>query len=348
VRVVILGLSATSAWGNGHATNYRALVSAMLDRGHEVLFLERNRPWYAENRDFDAPWIELYDETEELERWSDAVAQADLALIGSYVPDGCDVARWLFEHAEGVTAFWDIDTPVTAAKLSRGDYEYLSPELVPHFDLYLSFTGGPLLEQLGASRPRAFYCIADPELYRPFHFAPHWQLGYLGTYSDDRQPTVEQLLLEPARRLPEEGFALAGARYPSSIEWPGNVTRFESVPPARHAAFYGSQRFTLNVTRAEMIEAGWSPSVRLFEAAACAVPVISDCWEGLETFFEPGSEILLAESADDVLGHLRLDEGARREIGRRARSRVLADHTPARRVEELEELVLDLIVGVRR
>jgi spore maturation protein CgeB len=320
----------------------------MIDRGHEVLFLERDRPWYASARDFDAPWIQLYDEVDDLERWSEQVSEADLVLVGSYVPDGCDVSEWVLERARGVTAFWDIDTPVTAAKLAQGDNEYISPELVPRFDLYLSFTGGPLLERLGARRPRPFYCIADPKHYRPLDLPARWQLGYLGTYSDDRQPTVDELLLEPARRLPGEAFAVAGARYPDSIKWPDNVTRFESVPPADHPRFYGSQRFALNVTRAEMIEAGWSPSVRLFEAAACGVPVISDWWEGLDSFFEPGSEILLADSSDDVLRHLRLDDTRRRDIGRRARARVLADHTPARRVEELEGHVLSLVADVSR
>jgi spore maturation protein CgeB len=348
VRAVFLGLSVTSAWGNGHATNYRALVSAMLERGHEVLFLERDQPWYASARDFDAPWIELYQQVDDLERWSEEVADADLVLIGSYVPEGCDVAEWVLDRAKGVSAFWDIDTPVTAAKLARGDNEYLSPELVPRFDLYLSFTGGPLLEQLGARRAHAFYCMADPMVYRPLDLPSRWQVGYLGTYSEDRQQKVEGLLLEPARRLPLERFAIAGAGYPASIDWPPNLTHIGSVPPSEHAKFYGSQRFALNVTRAEMVRAGWSPSVRLFEAAACAVPIISDCWEGIDMFFEPGREILLAEDAQDVLGHLRLDDDSRKEIGRRARARVLAEHTPARRVEELEGYVLDLVAEPRR
>jgi spore maturation protein CgeB len=201
MKAVFLGLSATSVWGNGHATNYRALISAMLHRGHEVLFLERNRPWYASARDFDAAWIELYDEIDDLDLWSDQVADADLVVIGSFVPDGCDVAERMLDRARGVTAFWDIDTPVTAAKIAQGDYEYLSPELIRRFDLYLSFTGGPLLQQIGARRPRAFYCMADPRVYRPLNIPTRWQLGYLGTYSDDR-PGSNSRLPEPATRSP--------------------------------------------------------------------------------------------------------------------------------------------------
>jgi spore maturation protein CgeB len=336
MKTVWLGLAITSSWGNGHATNYRGLLAALERRGHEVVFLERDVPWYAATRDFSAPFVRLYGSLDELERWSDVVRGADLVVVGSYVPDGCDVAEWVLATAQGVTAFWDIDTPITAAKLACGDHEYLSPELVPRFDLYLSFTGGRFLETIGARRPTAFYCIADPGLYRPLDVPLRFELGYLGTYSDDRQPKVEELLLVPARALPEERFALAGPQYPEGIDWPANVERLDSLPPAEHPAFYGAQRFALNVTRADMVAAGWSPSVRLFEAAACGVPVVTDWWDGLDAFFEPGREILVAQTADDVLRHLR--EGDR-SIGLRARQRVLAAHTGEHRAAELEQHV---------
>lgn len=339
MKVVVLGLSATSSWGNGHATNYRALVAALRARGHDVLFLERDRPWYASARDFDAPWIRLYDRVSDLELWEKEVSDAELVLVGSYVPDGCTVAEWVLERARGVTAFWDLDTPVTVSRLARGEFEYLSPALVPRFDLYLSFTGGPLLERLGARRAVAFHCVADPAVLAPLGGPLRFDLGYLGTYSEDRQPAVEELLLAPARACPERSFAVAGPQYPDDVAWPGNVERFDNIPPSGHARFYSEQRFTLNVTRRDMLEAGWSPSVRLFEAAACAVPVISDWWEGLDTFFEPGREILIAETAADVERHLSLGEESRRALGRRARARVLAAHTAKRRAEELERHV---------
>jgi spore maturation protein CgeB len=339
VKIVMLGLSITSSWGNGHATNYRGLAGALRALGADVLFLERNRPWYAASRDFDEPWVRLYDDVEELDRFRDLVREADLVLVGSYVPDGCDVAEWVLATAGGVTAFWDIDTPVTAAKLAAGDNEYLSPELVPRFDVYLSFTGGPLLDRLGARRPVPFYCLADTERYRPLAVPPRWDLGYLGTYSDDRQPTVDALLLAPARARPALRFAVAGPQYPDTVAWPANVARFENLPPTEHPPFYAAQRFTLNVTRADMVRAGWSPSVRLFEAGACAVPVISDWWEGLDAFFEPGREILIAADCDDVLRHLALSEAERSSIGRAARARVLREHTAERRARELLALV---------
>lgn len=348
MKIVFCGLSITSSWGNGHATNYRALVHELSARGHDVLFCERDVPWYAAQRDLpQPPWgrTSLYDSLDELaERHTEDVAAADLVVVGSYVPEGVAVAEWALENAGGATAFYDIDTPVTLARLRDGDTEYLSPELVGHFDLYLSFTGGPTLEALevefGARRAIAFYCLVDPEAYRPVEAEARWDLGYLGTYSDDRQPALERLLVDPARRLPQASFAVAGPKYPEAIEWPANVERIEHVAPGDHPSFYAAQRFTLNVTRAEMRAAGWSPSVRLFEAAACGVPVISDRWDGLDQLFIPGEEILIADSHDDVLHFLgAIGERERREIAGRARERVLAEHTAERRCRQLEEEV---------
>ena len=343
MKIVVLGLSITSSWGNGHATNYRALCSALRSRGHDVLFLERDKPWYATSRDFDAPWIKVYGALESLDAWVAEVRAADLVLLGSFVPDGVDVAEWVLAIAAGTVAFWDIDTPVTAAALERRTCEYLTPELVPRFDLYLSFTGGRLLDGLGAARPHPFWCMADTGLYVPKLVPPRWDLAYLGTYSADRQPTLEELLVRPARRLGDARFAVAGPMYPREIDWPVNVERIENIPPVHHPSFYGAQRFTLNVTRADMIRAGWSPSVRLFEAAACAVPVISDWWEGLDAFFEPEREILIAHDADEVERFLReVTEHERRRIGGRARVRVLREHSGVRRAAELEVLVADV------
>jgi spore maturation protein CgeB len=346
VRLVFLGLSVTSSWGNGHATNYRALLPALQARGHRVLFLERDAPWYAAERDFDAPWVRLYESVDGLDAHREAVAAADLVVVGSYVPDGVAAAEWALANAGGPLAFWDIDTPVTVAKLDAGDDEYLSRALVPRFDLYLSFTGGPLLDRIerefGGRRTAPFWCMADPDVYRPLDQPERWLLGYLGTYSADRQPTLDAFLVEPARALPEMRFALAGPQYPDARR-PANVDRIEHVAPGDHPAFYARQRFTLNVTRVAMIEAGWSPSVRLFEAAACGVPAISDRWDGLDTFFRDGSEILIADSTDDVLRLLReVSPQEARAIGAAARERVLAEHTPARRAEQLEAHVRSL------
>ncbi|MDQ3928864.1 MAG: glycosyltransferase, partial [Chloroflexota bacterium] len=320
LNIVILGLSITSAWGNGHATTYRGLVRELTARGHKVLFLERDVPWYASNRDLPSPPFgrtELYSSLAELkERFTTDVSDAGLVIVGSYVPEGVSVGEWVVQTARGATAFYDIDTPVTLAKLERGDMEYLSPELIPRYGLYLSFTGGPTLErierQYGSPRARPLYCSVDPALYYPEAQEMRWDLGYMGTYSDDRQPPLDWLMLEPARRWSGGKFVVAGPQYPPDIEWPPNVQRIEHLPPVEHRAFYNAQRFTLNITRADMVAAGYSPSVRLFEAAACATPIISDWWEGLDTIFEPGEEVLVARSPGETLKYLRdMPEGER-------------------------------------
>lgn len=345
MRVVIFGLSITSSWGNGHATTYRALVRGLSRNGHDVVFLERDMPWYAENRDLPAPpfcrthlYASLADVTRDLRT---TVQDADLVLVGSFVPDGVAVADWVLDTAGGVTAFYDIDTPVTLDALRAGTCSYLSREQVPRYDLYLSFTGGEVLDQLtrefGAPEARPLFCSVDPDHYTPGPAQERWDLGYLGTYSADRQAALEERLLTPARRWTTGRFIVAGAQFPADVQWPGNVEHVAHLPPSAHRAFYCSQRFTLNVTRTAMVRAGFSPSVRLFEAAACGTPIISDDWTGLESFFEPGTEILVTRSAEETLGYLRdMSPATRARIGQNARARVLAYHTADHRARELE------------
>ena len=346
--IVVLGLSITSAWGNGHATTWRALLKALRARGHRIRFLERDVPWYARHRDAADPnWgeIVLYSSLEELhDAHAQAVREADAVILGSYVPDGIVVGDWLLETASGVRAFYDIDTPVTLAGLERGEVPYLQAAQIPCFDLYLSFTSGPTLDRLqqrwGARSAHALYCAVDPDLYFPQDLAEEWALAYMGTWSADRQPALDRLLIEPARHRPALRFAVAGPQYPQAIVWPPNVQRIEHLPPQEHRAFYNRCGFTLNLTRADMKRAGYAPSVRLFEAAACAAPVVSDRWPGLDTLFEPDREILLADDATQVLRILdRTSACERRAIGRRARERVLGQHTAAHRAESLERLL---------
>ena len=349
MKLVVLGLSLSSSWGNGHATTYRALLRAFAARGHDVLFLERDVPWYRDNRDIADPdycRLNFYRTVEELDHWRGEIRRADAVIVGSYVPDGVEVGRYVQRIARGVTAFYDIDTPVTLAKLEKGDFEYLSPEIIPGYDIYLSFTGGPTLDRIesryGSPAARALYCSVDPEAYPALNVEKKWDLTYLGTYSDDRQPTLEKLLIEPARRLPHLKFAVAGPQYPDSIDWPANVERIEHLPPSEHPQFYAASRFALNVTRADLIVAGHSPSVRLFEAAACGVPIVSDRWDGIDTVLEPGFEILLADTPSDIT---RLLDGGEEwsRIGSAARRRVLGAHTAAHRAAELERHIDEAI-----
>jgi spore maturation protein CgeB len=352
LNIVILGLSITSSWGNGHATTYRALVRALAARGHDVLFLERNTPWYATARDLPNPpycRTVVYKSFTELKRFGAAVRAADLVIVGSYVPNGIAIGKWVQKTAHGITAFYDIDTPVTLAMLRQRRAPYLLAEMIPRYDMYLSFTGGPTLEFLeryyGSPMARALYCAVDPELYRPLRQRrPRWQLGYMGTYCPHRQQVLERLLLKTARRHRDARMVVAGAQYPPGIVWPDNVDRIEHVKPARHRSFYGKQSFTLNLTRPDMIQAGYSPSVRLFEAAACACPIISDWWEGLDEFFKTGEEILVARTPKRVSEYLfDLPADARRSIGTKARARILGAHTAAHRAAELENYARELL-----
>jgi spore maturation protein CgeB len=348
MRFVMFPLSITSSWGNGHATNYRALGAALARRGHEVAFLERNVPWYEQHRDVEHVAygdIHLYRSLDDLDRFADLVARADVVVVGSFVPQGVAVIRWVDRTAGGAKVFYDIDTPVTLEKLGQGDHEYLSPDVIPVFDLYLSFTGGPALDVLetrfGARRARVFYCIVDADAYAPRAVEERWDLGYLGTHSEDREAALERLLLEPARRAAHLRFCIAGPNHPDAA-WPANVERIDHLAPAMHPDFYCAQRFTLNITRAQMVDAGYSPSVRLFEAAASGIPIISDKWPGIDEVFEPESEVLLAEGADDVLGYLQMSQAHARRIGRAARDRVLRSHSAKKRVEQLETYLKEI------
>ena len=352
LNIVILGLSITSSWGNGHATTYRALVRGLEQRGHQVLFLERDMPWYAAARDLAQERrgrTVLYRSLPQLQkRFHDTVRDADLVVVGSYVPDGIELGQWVVDTARGVTAFYDIDTPVTLAAVERGDSFYLSTDLIRRYQLYLSFTGGPILQRLerqyGAPMARALYCAVDADLYRPLALPRRWDLGYMGTYSADRQQVLQQLLLDPASRRPDARMVVAGPQYPSSIAWPPNVERIEHLAPCAHPAFYNQQTFTLNLTRANMVHAGYSPSIRLFEAAACGCPIISDWWEGLGTFFKVGEEILVADSPEKTLEFLfDLSAPERELLGERARERVLSEHTAPRRAAELEGYARQLL-----
>ncbi|WP_245749621.1 CgeB family protein [Palleronia marisminoris] len=347
--IVILGLSLASSWGNGHATTFRALIKGLAAEGHRVLFLEREVPWYAgSNRDLPDPdFCELvfYHSLDEVqERHGDRLRTADAVIVGSYVPEGAALIDRLAAMDLKRLCFYDIDTPVTMDLLDKGEEAHLARRQVPVFDLYFSFSGGKVLDRLsevyGARAPRALYCSVDESRYTRADVPMRWDMGYLGTYSDDRQPGLEALMLEPARRLPHMKFVVAGAQYPDGIDWPDNVERIEHLPPREHAAFYSAQRFTLNITRVAMRRLGWSPSVRLFEAAAVGTPILSDRWEGLGELLPEGEAIVIADGTDAAVAALTGEDGTRPEaLAARAHEIVLADHTGRARAAELAHML---------
>lgn len=350
MKIVAFGLSITSAWGNGHATTFRALFEALHRRAHDITFYEKNVEWYASNRDLPEPpycKLRLY------ENWSEIAAEArrelgdaDVGLVGSYFPDGIRAIEELIESRAGVKTFYDIDTPISIAGLRQnGKTEYLDAKQVSGFDVYFSFTGGPMLREIesrfGARTAVPLYCSFDPREYRRFQTNKRFacDLSYMGTYAPDRQAKLGELLVRPAEQLPEMKFIVAGPQYPKEIRWPKNVRRIVHLNPRWHARFYSSARLTLNVTRREMVIAGYSPSVRLFEAAACGATIISDSWPGLDSFFTPGREILLSTDSSDVVRYLALGNSELRRIGAAAQQRVLAEHTSEVRAAQFEAAV---------
>ena len=347
LHLVVFGLSVSSSWGNGHAALWRGLIRGLLAQGHRVTFFERDVPYYAESRDLVAlpggGELVLYkDWAEALPRARQVLASADVGMVTSYCPDALAATALVQDSRVPLRCFYDLDTPVTLARLEAGeDVSYVGPEGLGGFDLVLSYTGGPALDalrnRLGARRVVPIYGSVDPELHRPATPRDEYRalLSYIGTYAADRQAALEALFVEPARLRPKDRFVIAGSQYPEGFPWTPNTWFVSHLPPPEHPAFYSSSRLTLNVTREAMARMGWCPSGRLFEAAACGVPILSDQWPGLEAFFEPGREILVASTTAEALDALTLEDGTLAEIASRARERAMDEHSAARRAAEM-------------
>ena len=349
MKLVIFGLSISSSWGNGHATLWRGLYRALVQRGHAVRFFERDLPWYAQARDWHAEdgGLILYDDWPSIRlRALRELRDADAAIVTSYCPDALSARELLRETARPLRVFYDLDTPITLDHLQSGQrVPWLDERGLRDFDLALSYAGGPALDALrdtlGAPRAAALYGHVDPLVHRPATPREHYRsdLCWIGTYAADRQPALEELFVRVARARPQRRFAIAGAQYPADFPWGGNVWFVRHLPPVEHAAFLCSSRLVLNVTRAAMARMGWCPSGRLFEAAACGRAMLSDHWPGLPSFYRPGGEILLARTTQDALDALDLSDGELAGIGAAARERTLSEHTSEHRADELIALM---------
>jgi spore maturation protein CgeB len=357
MHFVIFGLSVSSSWGNGHATLWRSLLKAMSRRGHTASFYEKNVPYYANSRDEWSPpegiRLRLYDSLKDIQvETARELATADVAFCTSYCPDGPEASRMILDSRAAIKSFYDLDTPITLKAIHSDEaVPYLPSDGLGGFDLVLSYTGGRALDELqsklGARRVAPLYGSVDPESHCPVDAVEEFRaaLCYLGTYAADRQRALEELFLKPAARMPQQRFVLGGALYPETFPWEKNVFFVRHLEPSLHSAFYCSSRATLNITRSSMAEYGFCPSGRLFEAAACGAAILSDWWEGLDTFFAPGKEILCVRTAEAVENALALSDGELREIGSAARQRTLEQHTATRRVIELEAICEDVIAG---
>lgn len=349
MKITVFGLTISSSWGNGHATPYRAIFRALHGMGHEVHFFEKDVPYYSSRRDLascDYCNLVLYPEwTQIRERALQTANESDIVMAASYLPDGRRICDEILTFSRPLRVFYDLDTPITLVNLESGGVDYVRTEQLAEFDLVLSFTGGKVLEQLetkyNVRMARPLYGCVDPEVYERVEPDAEFicDLSYMGTFAADRQAKVDELFLEPSRRHPEKQFVLAGSLYPWDWQWGANVKKTEHVPPQAHPTFYSSSRITLNLTREEMARNGWCPSGRFFEAAACGTPLITDSWPGLESFFEPGSEIRVVHTANEVEAALDLPDGEVRAMADRAQQRTLDCHTGAIRARELLQYI---------
>lgn len=358
MKLVIFGLTVSSSWGNGHATLWRGLCRALGELGHRIVFFEKDASYYAQHRDMqDLPGggdLLLYADWPAVRHRAAAeLADADIAMTTSYCPDARPAGELLLA-ARALSVFYDLDTPVTLSRLQAGEaIPYIGPRGLKDFDLVLSYTGGAALDELrnrlGARLALPLYGHVDPAVHRPAQPQPRFaaDLSYLGTYAADRQAALAQLFLEPARRRPDQTFLIGGAQYPAGFPWARNIRFVHHVAPGDHPAFFSSSRLTLNVTRQAMAKMGWCPSGRLFEAAACGTPILSDPWDGLDSFFRPGSEIVVARNSAEAVAALDLTDGELRRIAAAARERVLSEHTSLHRARALIEALEQARAGGR-
>lgn len=349
MKITIFGLTISSSWGNGHATPYRAILRALARGGHRITFYEKDVEYYYWRRDLpccDYCDIVLYGSWEEARQQAiGEAAESDAVIVGSYCPEGARISDEVLALGRPLRIFYDLDTPITLAQLEEGDLEYLRRDQMPGFDLYLSFTGGETLQKLeerwGVGRARALYGCVDPQIHSRVEAREEFRcdLSYMGTYAADRQQKVQELFLTPMQLMPDAQFVLAGTMYPKGGEWPANLWRFDHVAPKDHPALYSSSRATLNITRHGMARGGYCPSGRFFEAAACGTPILSDWFEGLDSFFRDGEEIYVVNTAEEVIRALHNSEEELTRVASRARERTMTEHTgEARALEFLRYL----------
>jgi spore maturation protein CgeB len=336
-------MAISSSWGNGHATLLRGLARALVKRENKLIFFEKDTPYYRTNRDYFGEKdieVNIYSSWETIkEKVSMIVDSSDVALVTSYCPDGHEASNCVINSHCKVKLFYDLDTPVTINTVLNGTIPfYLPMHGLSEFDAVLSYTGGTALEiqktLFHAKKTFPLYGSVDPSIHYPRPSTSEYVLSYLGTYSTDRHLSFSRLFLEPAKRLSHLKFLLGGSQYPSIMDWPQNISCIEHISPQKHPDFYSSGLFTLNITRSVMAEMGYCPSGRLFEAAACEVPIISDYWIGLEDFFDCSNEIIIVDSTHSAIDKLGMQLDKRQKIAKAAKERVLLYHTCEKRADD--------------
>ena len=352
MNIAFFGSSLVSAYWNGAATYYRGVIRAMHARGHRVTFYEPDAYERQQHRDMaDPAWARVVvypGEGEGGVRAALAEARgADLIVKASGVGvfDGLLEAAVLDAKRPGsLVAFWDVDAPATLERV-QGDQNDPFRALIPRYDLVLTYGGGsPVVEAYRALDAREcvpIYNALDPHTHHPVPPEPRFAaaLGFLGNRLPDREARVEEFFLRAAAKLPEERFLLGGSGW-GDKGMPPNVAYVGHVYTQDHNAFNCTPRAVLNVSRESMARYGFSPATRVFEAAGAGACLITDAWEGVEMFFAPGREILVARDGDEVAQIVRgLTTARAREVGEAALRRVLAEHTYAHRVAHLESVL---------
>lgn len=354
MKLVLFGSSLVSAYWNGAATYYRGICKALHARGHSIVFVEPDIYERQAHRDLleDPPYAEV----RVCHGWSDLAAEIERARHADLVAKCSGVGQWDLELAQAVldiqsartrVAFWDVDAPQTLASAAAeavgapGTFR----ALIPRFDMILLYGGGPPVEaayaQLGARRTQLVYNAVDPNEYFPVAPDPTraCDVLFMGNRMPDREQRVRDVLFRAAELAPDLHVVLGGNGW-DSAEVPANVRCVGHVPTGDHRVWNCSARLVLNINRMDMAATGYSPPTRVFEAAGCGSCIVTDAWAGIDTFFEPDREILVAQTAQDLVRYARATSAERAgTVGRAARERVLRDHTYAARAAELDAVL---------
>lgn len=351
MKIAFYGSSLLSSYWNGAATYYRGILSALAMRGYEITFYEPDAFDRQQNRDIDPPdWARsvVYEADEASLRGVLAeAAQADVVIKASGVGVfDRELLEGVIRHArpDALRLFWDVDAAATLDEM-RLDADHPVRHALPELDLVLTYGGGPPVveayEEFGARRCVPIYNALDPATHYPVGPEPAFacDLAFLANRLPDREARVEEFFLKPAAALPQQRFLIGGNGWDTK-PMPANVKAIGHVGTARHNAFNGTPRAVLNVARDSMARVGFSPATRVFEAAGAAACLITDAWEGIELFLQPGTEVLVARDGQDVAEHLvGLTEERAKEIGRAALSRVLREHTYQLRAAEVDDVL---------
>jgi len=352
LKIAFFGSSLVSAYWNGAATYYRGIVRALHERGHQVTFYEPDAYDRQQNRDIDDPdWakVVVYEATEEAARkcLAQAAAEADMVVKAS----GVGVFDELLEREvlqlktdDRLVVFWDVDAPATLDRVHHNPSDPFLP-LIPQYDLILTYGGGdPVVnayQALGAKLCVPIYNALDTATHFPV--APDARfacdLAFLGNRLPDREARVDAFFLKPAALQPEKKFILGGSGW-GDKPLTDNVAYLGHVYTHEHNAFNCTPKAVLNISRESMARYGFSPATRVFEAAGAGACIITDYWEGIDFFFEPGKEILVARDGAEVAAILaELTAEKAKAIGQAAYEKVLSAHTYSHRVEQLEALL---------